>query len=210
MIDDMKINFKTSFAVALPVFGVSIAILSSLELHKHWSLTVSFLVGIISFLTSVIIKFNELNKNKYHLIKTGDGTESVDEIRKTEHTIVVTNFTEGAPSIKYISSVLERMDDRVHLIRYLPVSIDRENEENSWIKKFEGHRNYTEKMLCTEKFPFDILILDGKTVKISFPPSKEHREYLQGLVINDREVADMFSIMLQRLEDFSKLRSMNP
>ena len=167
------------------------------------SLSLSIGVAIILFFLSAVIwslaKLWQTTDKRYKLFTNADGQELRKDIIEVKKSILVTHFSKSTPSDDYIALMLGRLNQGITITRLIPSSINKEDVDFKWLKKFEGLKYYIEKQVDGIFLPFDVIIYDDEKVEILFPISADSDHYSQGIEFNNSQVATMFRIALERI-----------
>lgn len=125
------------------------------------------------------------------------GETAIDDIKNVKETIHVTHFSGRIPNDEYINAMVEKIEkDGVDTIRIVPD--DACQRIRDWIAKFKNLNHYTQKEAKT-KSGFDMLILDRQKVRLYFPTTTDAVEFKRTLTFDDKEVADCFLKVFERL-----------
>ncbi len=123
------------------------------------------------------------------------GETAIDDIRNAQETIHVTHFTGHIPDEEYVETMLEVIKRKsIDTVRAIPA--DLQNRE--WLEKFEALSSCTERRVKTN-LGFDILIIDRQKVRLYFPVTKDALEFKRVMVFDDKEVADCFMVVFDRI-----------
>lgn len=134
--------------------------------------------------------------NMFKIDRDIQGETGIDDIKGAKHTIHVTHFSGRTPQNDYIKIMIDKINNEsIDTTRIIPN--DLKNRE--WLDGFKKLGNkYTEKEVGT-KLNFDMLIIDRKKVRLYFPASKDAAEFKKAIVFDEKEIADCFMTVFERL-----------
>lgn len=140
-----------------------------------------------------------LDDKRFDVFEDFDATFHLDDINNAKRLILVTHFSERVPSPRYLRALLNRLEDGVQIVRFIPKDIDFNNPNFQWLRDFQGRRGYIEEPVQV-RLPFDIFIFDRETVTVALPEDTANRHFIRGFRLKNKEVALWFRNMTENLK----------
>lgn len=123
------------------------------------------------------------------------GETAIDDIQCAISTIHLTHFSGRTPHLDYIQSMLNRVKEcSIDVTRI----ISKELENREWLKEFRDLGNNYKEIEVATKLDFDILVIDGKKVRLYFPATTNAQEFKKPIVFDERELAECFLTVIER------------
>jgi hypothetical protein len=159
----------------------------------------SLIGGVLFMVVRLQMLIAVSSKNKYHFVDLDKGGSSLSEqIRNARRCIKTTHFTKEPPSEGYIGTLIDKLNEEVHICRLVFLAPDRKDEYN-WLNRFRNLTFYNEysSHIC---LPFNIVIIDDQKVWLFFPVTKEGF-YRQAVWFDDPDLGKLFAAAFDTLVD---------
>lgn len=185
---EFPITFRSVMA-HIGMGGLLLGILTNIKIDPYICYSLSALLSVSLI---IIDGMNSLWESRITTGTDPDGRKSYNLITEAKESIIVTHFGSDTPTDTYISLLIEKCRQGVPLTRFINNDLDLDNEKYLWMKSFDNVPNY-HLVRVPYRMPLDIMIFDGKTIKVSFPNSASvSSRFPERCIIRNKEVARMF------------------
>lgn len=134
---------------------------------------------------------------KFRIDRDIQSETAINDIADATQTIHVTHFSGRIPDEKYINTMIDKINNAsIDIVRIIPNDL----KHREWLESFKRLGNKYSQKEVGSRLDFDMLIVDRKKVSLYFPTHRDAIEFKRVVFFDDKEIAECFMTVFQRLK----------